>query len=350
MRSLSDDRRLGVGFASALISAFSFGLSGAIARPMLESGWTPGAVVTLRIALGALVVLPFGVVSLRGRWSLLRRTTGTVIAYGLLAVAGAQFCYFSAVQSMQVGPALLIEYTAPAAVVLWLWVRRAQRPSAVTGVGVGICAVGLVLVLDLLSSATAVSGTGVAWAFGAMVGAAAYFLISADDDSGLPPIALATAGLVVGAVVLGLLGAVGAMPMRVGAGDATYAGVAVSPWAAVPVLGVVTAATAYVTGVLGARRLGPRVASFVGLSEVLAGVIWSWVLLAELPRPIQFGGGALILLGVVAVKLGERSGEQRGDDRDDRDGDERGDQRAVAGEHHPALVPGGVDEDVLRGR
>lgn len=346
MGSMGDDRRVGVGLAIALVSAFSFGRSGAIARPMLESGWSPGAVVTLRIALGALVVLPLGVASLRGRWSLLRANAATVVAYGLLAVAGAQFCYFSAVRSMQVGPALLIEYTAPAAVVLWLWVRRSQRPSAVTALGVGICAVGLVLVLDLLSSATTVSGTGVAWAFGAMIGAAAYFLISADDRSGLPPLTLATAGLVVGTVVLALLGLVGAMPMTVGTADVAYAGVEMSPWLAVPVLGVITAATAYVTGVLAARRLGPRVASFVGLSEVLAGVIWSWALLAELPRPVQFGGGALILLGVVAVKLGE----ERGDDGDDRDRHDGGDQGAVSSEHHPALVPGGVDEDVLRGR
>lgn len=343
---MGHDSRFGVGLVIALVSAFSFGLSGAIARPMLESGWSPGAVVTLRIAVGALVVLPVGVASLRGRWSLLRRNAATVIAYGLLAVAGAQFCYFSAVRSMQVGPALLIEYTAPAAVVLWLWVRRGQRPSAVTGAGVGVCALGLVLVLDLMSASTAVTGTGVAWAFGAMVGAAAYFLISADDRSGLPPLALAAAGLVVGTVVLALLGAVGAMPMTVGTADVAYAGVEMSPWVAVPVLGVVTAATAYVTGVLAARRLGPRVASFVGLSEVVAGVVWSWVLLAELPRPVQFGGGALILVGVIAVK----SGEKRGDDGDDGDGHDGGDQGAVAREHHPALVPGGVDEDVLRGR
>lgn len=342
---MGDDGRLRAGLTFAIVSAFSFGLSGAIARPMLETGWSPGAVVTLRIAIGAVAAAPFGVRALRGRWHLLRRTATTVAAYGLLAVAGAQFCYFSAVQTMQVGPALLIEYTAPAAIVLWLWVRRGQRPSAMTAVGVGVCAVGLVAVLDLTSSA-GVSGVGVAWAFGAMIGAAAYFLISADDDSGLPPLALATAGLVVGAIVLTVLGLVGAMPMRVGHGPVEYAGVTMSPWVVVPVLGVVTAATAYVTGVAGARRLGPRVASFVGLSEVLAGVVWSWALLAEVPRPVQFVGGVLILVGVVAVK----SGEKRGDDGDHGDGHDGGDQRTVPGEHHPALIPGGVDEDVLRGR
>ena len=71
-------------------------------------------------------------------------------------------------------------------------------------------------------------------------------------------------------------------------------------------LGSVTAAIAYVTGIGAARVLGSRLASFVALSEVVAGVAWAWVLLDELPGPWQLGGGVLILAGVVGVKLGER--------------------------------------------
>jgi drug/metabolite transporter (DMT)-like permease len=36
-------------------------------------------------------------------------------------------------------------------------------------------------------------------------------------------------------------------------------------------------------------------------------VVWAWLLLDELPRPVQLLGGVLILAGVVAVKLGERT-------------------------------------------
>ena len=122
------------------------------------------------IALAALVVLPFGLAALRGRWSLLRRNAGLVTLYGVLAVAGAQFCYFAAVVHMQVGPAILIEYTAPAAVVIWMWLRHGQRPGPVTLVGAVLAAAGLVLVLDLVSGAQ-LSVPGVLWALGAMVGA-----------------------------------------------------------------------------------------------------------------------------------------------------------------------------------
>nr|WP_183592155.1 DMT family transporter [Nocardioides soli] len=298
--------RLPAGLAFAVVSATTFGLSGPLARPLLESGWSPGAIVLIRISLAALVVLPFGLLALRGRWGLVRRNASLILLYGTIAVAGAQFCYFSAVQHMQVGPALLIEYTAPAAVVAWMWLRHGQRPGRVTLVGAGIAAVGLVLVLDLVSG-VGLSAAGVLWALAAMVGAATYFVISADEDNGLPPMALAAGGLLVGGGVLGLAGLVGVLPMRRATAEVAYAGTDVAWWVPLVLLGVVTAAVPYTTGIAAGRRLGSRLASFVALLEVVAAVVFAWLLLDELPRPVQLLGGVLILVGVVGVKLGERT-------------------------------------------
>ncbi|TWH01637.1 threonine/homoserine efflux transporter RhtA [Nocardioides sp. J9] len=301
-------RGAGAGLALALVSAATFGLSGAFARPLLDSGWSAGGIVLLRIAVGALAVLPLGLRAMRGRWGLLRPALPTVVLYGVLAVAGAQFCYFSAVRTMEVGPALLIEYTAPAAVVLWMWLAHGERPGALTIGGAVVAAIGLLLVLDLFSGAD-FDLVGAAWALGAMVGAAAYFIISADDRSGLPPMALATGGLVVGGLFLGLLGLVGLMPVASASTHVEYAGVEVAPWVAVLALGLVTAALAYGTGIAAIRRLGSRLASFVALSEVVLAVLWAWVLLGQLPGVVQLLGGVLILAGVVGVKLGERTVE-----------------------------------------
>ncbi len=151
--------------------------------------------------------------------------------YGLLAVAGAQFCYFSAIDYMQVGPALLIEYTAPAAVVRWLWLRHGERPGPITLGGAGLCVLGLMLVLDLLSGAD-LSLTGVLWALGAMVGLATYFIINSDDSVDLPPLSLAAGGLVVGGAALGLAGLVGLLPMSASGSDVAYGGPRPRPAAA----------------------------------------------------------------------------------------------------------------------
>jgi drug/metabolite transporter (DMT)-like permease len=162
-----------------------------------------------------------------------------------------------------------------------------------------------VLVVGLASGAQ-VSVAGVLWALGAMVGCSVYFLLSADNGRGLPPLTLAAGGLVVGAALLGLLAAAGLLPMAVADVPAAYHGVQIAWWVPLLLLGLVTAAMAYSLGIAAIRRLGSRVASFVGLTEVLAALGWAWLLLAELPSTVQLLGALLIVGGVVAVKLGER--------------------------------------------
>jgi drug/metabolite transporter (DMT)-like permease len=298
-----DTRGLG-GLGLAVASAASFGTSGALASGLMDAGWSAAAAVAVRISVAALVLLPLAWRALDGRWHLLRAEWRTVLAYGLVAVAGCQLAYFTAVRHMEVGPALLVEYTAPVAVLLWTWLRHGQRPSRVTAAGGALAIGGLVLVLDLVSGAD-VSATGLAWALVAMVGAAVYFVLSAGE-SALPPLVLAAGGLVVGAVTLLLAGAVGAVGLAASTDRVDYAGTHVPVWLPVAALGVVSAAVAYVTGIGASRRLGSRLASFVALTEVLFGLVFAWLLLRELPGPVQLAGAVVVLAGVVLVKLGER--------------------------------------------
>lgn len=296
--------RTGAGLAVALGAALSFGMSGAWARGLIDAGWTPGAAVTARIWVAALVLLVPAVLALRGRWGLLRRNAGMIVAYGLLAVTATQLCYFQAVAVMDVGIALLIEYTAPVAVVLWLWLRRGEQPTRRSILGAVVAFLGLVLMLDVLTGARVDVG-GIFWALAAMVGAATYFVLSAREDTGLPPIVLAAAGLLLGGVGLTLAGIVGVLPMAWSFADVGYR-FGTLPWF-VPVLaiGVLATALAYVLGIASTRMLGSRLASFIALAEVVAALLFGWLLLGQLPAPVQLVGGVLVLAGVVIVKLGE---------------------------------------------
>jgi drug/metabolite transporter (DMT)-like permease len=95
------------------------------------------------------------------------------------------------------------------------------------------------------------------------------------------------------------------VPLRFAGGDVTLLGHPVS-WL-VPLLGLslAAAAIAYVTGIAAARRLGAKLGSFVAMAEVLFAVAFAWILLHQEPAVTQFLGGALILLGVIAVRLDE---------------------------------------------
>lgn len=295
---------VGAGLLVALGAAFSFGMSGAWARGLIDAGWTPGAAVTARVWVAALVLLVPTILALRGRWVLLRRNAGMILAYGLLAVTATQLCYFQAVAVMDVGIALLIEYTAPVAVVLWLWLRRGEKPTGRSILGAVIAFVGLVLMLDILTGARVDAG-GILWALAAMVGAATYFVLSAREDTGLPPIALAGVGLLLGAFGLTVAGLAGVLPMTFSFGEVAYRFGSV-PWF-VPVLaiGLLATALAYVLGIASTRMLGSRLASFVALAEVIAAMLFGWLLVGQLPEPVQLLGALLVMVGVVVVKLGE---------------------------------------------
>lgn len=303
-RVVGPAHRIRTGLLLACLSAASFGMSGALATPLLDQGWSPGAVVLIRVAIGALLLTPFGLRALRGYGATIRRNLLVIGLFGLLAVAGAQFCYYSAVRYMAVGPAILIEFSAPAAVVLWMWLRHGHRPGPLMLVGAAVAAVGLMCVLDIFTAGS-LSTTGVLWALGAMLGNAAYFIINGNEEDALPPIGLAWLGMLAGGALLAALGGLGLLPMQVTAGSVELAGTTTPWWLPLALLGVMSAAVSYGTGVGAARLLGSRLASFVGLLEVVMSVVFAWLLLGEVPGEMQALGGALILAGVVAVKLGE---------------------------------------------
>ncbi len=294
----------GSGLGLAVLSAATFGTSGTVGTSLIDAGWAPVSAVTARVAVAALVLTPFAVTQLRGRWALLARSARTVSAYGVIAVAGAQFCYFSALSHLSVGVALLLEYLGTVLIVGWLWLRRGQRPRPLTVTGAGSAVLGLVLVLDLTGTHR-LDPVGVLWGLGAAVGLAVYFLVSADTDTALPPLALAWSGLAVGAVTLAALGATGVVHEQAPRVDVSVAGYRISWVLPVLWLSVVAAVVAYAAGIGAARQLGPKVASFVGLTEVLFAVGFAWAILGQVPARSQLAGGVLVLTGIVVVRVDE---------------------------------------------
>lgn len=295
---------LGSGLGIALFSSAVFGLSGSFAKALLESGWSPGAAVTARLTGAALILAIPAVMALRGRWHQLRDNWVTIGLFGLIGVAACQLFYFNAVERLSVGVALLLEYLAPVLIVLWLWAASRKRPRIPTFGGTVLSLAGLVLVLDLTGTVK-IDVVGVLWGLAAAVCLAIYFFITAKKNDSLPPIVLASAGLMVGAAVMWLAAATGLLPMAFSTAD-TRLGSWIAPWwVALGGLVILATVLAYVSGIMAARALGSKVASFVSLTEVLFAVIWAWLLLGELPGTIQLLGGLLIVGGVAMVRLDE---------------------------------------------
>jgi drug/metabolite transporter (DMT)-like permease len=305
-----DHFRLGMTFA--LGSALTFSLSGPLAKALMDAGWSPTGAVTARMAVGAVAMAVFATIARPGWVREAFRHRTMVIAYGIFPIAGAQLCYYNAVAHLSVGVALLLEYTAPLIVVGWLWATTRCKPTNLTLAGVALAVAGIVLVLDVFAGAH-VNATGVAWALGAAVCAASYYVLSdkvaagGDDETSLNPITLAAGGLIVGGATTGALGVTGVMPLTFTTNDTVVAGLTMSPIVPVVALGVITTAVAYTLGIYGISRLRPRFASLVGLSEVLFAVLAAWLLLGQAITLTQAVGGAVVLVGLALARQGDRS-------------------------------------------
>lgn len=289
--------------ALALFSASSFGLSGSLARSLLDLGWSPAAVVAARVGGAFLILLIPCLVLLRRIGLPTRGQSLRMLAYGVVAIALAQLCYFSAVQYLSVGVALLLEYLAPIMLIAWHWARNHRRPTWSVLLGAGLSIVGLAFVLDLRDGLT-LNPIGVAWALGAAVCLSAYFLLSEDKGSDEPihPLLLTTAGTGIGASVLLAAAAAGMLPLAASTGTTILADRAVGWWLPALLLILVSAVLAYPSGIVAVRRLGSSAASFVSLTEVIFAVAFAFVLLGQRPGPMQLVGGVLILAGIALVQ------------------------------------------------
>jgi drug/metabolite transporter (DMT)-like permease len=226
-----------------------------------------------------------------------------MLVLGLLAVALCQLAFFSAVAYIDPSLALLIEFLGPVLLMLFTWAVSRRAPAWLTLAGAGVALVGLALVSGI--GGEALHPLGVLLALAAAVGNAGYWVAASNADSELPPIALAGLGLMVGGIVLGVASATGLLPFAVTDQPVLLAGRALPMWVVIVLLVLVATASAYVLGILGGRRLGATLASFVGYSEPMFGILWTAALLWLLPTPMQWLGAAAIIAGVVLVRIGQ---------------------------------------------
>jgi drug/metabolite transporter (DMT)-like permease len=260
--------------------------------------------VLVRLGGAAVILLAILAVARPGVLAAIRADGPALLLYGLLAMAGVQVAFFNALQYLPVTVALLLEYLGPILVIGWVWLVRGQPPGPRTVLGAAVALLGLTLVVQVWTG-TGLRWEGLAWGFAAAVCQAAYFLLADRAGSETPPLVLAGVGMTVGAVVVGLLGIAGVLPVviDIGATGVLLGGVDVGWPVAAGLLVVVSSVIAYLTGVAAIARIGAARGALVALLEVVASAVASWLLLGQVPTAVQALGGVLILTGVAFTNM-----------------------------------------------
>ncbi|MGH3434027.1 MAG: EamA family transporter, partial [Thermocrispum sp.] len=259
----------GRGLLFVLLSAVLFSSSGVLAKPVMLAGLTPQQVAAARIGLAAVILLA-GVALTRPSMLKVRRGDWPLLAgFGLLGVAGAQLLYFVAASRIPVGVAILLEFTAPVLIALWVrFVRRVHLPRALYG-GIALAMTGLTLVaqvwqglrLDLL---------GIGAGLLAAVCASAYFLLGERGMTSQHPLGMVTWGISFGAIAVCAVSPPWTWPSEKLALTVEFGPWTPPVWAMLLAVAVISTVLAYLTGLFALRHLPAPVASALGLAEPLA--------------------------------------------------------------------------------
>jgi drug/metabolite transporter (DMT)-like permease len=289
-----------------VLASFCFGTSGPLAKPMMNAGVGPEQVASARIGLAMVILLVVVGLTQPAALRIRRDDWRLVLAYGLVGVAGVQLLYFAAVSRIPIGIAMLLEFTAPILVALWVrFVRRTVLPAQ-AWLGTWLAMLGLAMVAQVWQGLR-LDAVGLLAGIGTALGAAAYFLLGEHGVSTVAPLGLVTWGMVVGAAAISLIAPPWTLPIEI-LDDTTKFGPWHPPvWTLLVAVAVISTAMAYLLSISAMRHIPSTVVSVLALVEPIVATVAAWALLGQTLTAVQISGAAVLLAGATLVQLASRA-------------------------------------------
>jgi len=267
----------------------------------MEGGLSAWRLTQIRTAGAFLILFLYVYVKNKSSLRIKRKELPILIAFGVFGFAAVNLFYFLAIQRLNVGIALIIEFTAPIWIALWMRFIQKKVVSKLMWWGLVIGLTGLVLIAQIWRGST-LDGLGVLFAVLDAFALALYFLV--------------------GEKLVGIKSSEATMAWGLGVSSAFFA--IIQPWWTFPfeqlqsviqltgrlseisvptyylVLWVIIFGTAipYFLVLTGLRGLSAATTSAIGMSEPVFGGIFAWIFLYEKLNFIQSVGAIVVLVGI----------------------------------------------------
>ena len=133
-------RRPRLGYLLAAVAALMFAVNGSLARYLLDDGVSAAHLSQLRVTVAFVLLAGALVLVDRRRLRIARADVPRMAWLGLAGVAIVQLSYFLAIERLPISVALVIQFTGPAMVLLWLRLAhgRRLRPSLYGAVALSV--------------------------------------------------------------------------------------------------------------------------------------------------------------------------------------------------------------------
>ncbi len=283
-------------------AALLYSINGIVSKWVMEAGLSPWRLTEIRTTGSLLALLIY--LGAKGRLHLLRPAPGELpllILFGVIGIAAVQSFYFFSILKLHVSIALIIEFTAPIWIVLYL--RFVKKTKIANSMWLGLVAafIGLILVGEVWNGLT-LNGLGVISSFFDALSLAAYFLLGRKLGRTRSTDTMLVWGFGITTVLYAIVQPWWSFPFHIFKEQVNlnghFSGDHLPGWLLLTFVILIGTVLPYLFTLAGINALSPQVASIIGMLEpVLAGV-FGWVLLRETFTTIQLIGAAVVLVGI----------------------------------------------------
>lgn len=295
-----------------VLSSFFFATTGVLAKLIIAGGISPLRLTQIRVTGVFIAMLLFVLITNRRALKITREELPNLILMGIIGIAGVQAFYFFAVTRMPVSITLVIEFTAPIWIALFIRFFKKQIVKPMMWWGIGTALAGLLLVTEIWSGLK-LDGLGVIAAFIDALALAYYFLRLESTVKIRDGLSLLVYVFGFAALALAIIQPPWTFPTEIFTTNLSLE--ELSPgnfmigWQLIAILIVFGSITPYLFITYGIKRVPASQASVIAMLEpVIAGAI-AWIVLSEALTPLQVIGGGTVLAGIYLTeraRLGAR--------------------------------------------
>ena len=295
--------------AFLVLGAFAFAFNGVVSKLVLADGLSAWRLTQIRCTGAFLILLIY--VAIRNWKSLLttRVELGWLAAYGIIGFALVQVGYFIAIGRMPISIALIIEFTAPIWIVIYIRFIRKKFVPPMMWLSLALGFSGLLLVGQVWKGLT-LDGIGVIAAFLDAFALAAYFLLGEKLVALRSTETLTVWGLGFASLVWAIATPVWSFPFSIFSENINLLGIfkeqSLPGWVLIAWIIVMGTIVPYLLILTGLKQLSASTSSVIGMLEpVIAGVIaWWW--LNDTFTAIQLIGGTVVIAGIILADRARR--------------------------------------------
>ena len=295
-------RRPALGYAMVLMAATLWAVNGTVSKVILTSGDVTSERLTEVRATGAFLLL-FAVLLVWRRQTLRvsARELPFLVAFGVGGLAFVAWFYFVAIERLEIGVALLIQYIAPVLVALWARYVLHENVRRRIWAALALSIIGLSLLLQLWQGLE-LDRVGLLASAGAALTFALYILMADRGIRRHSTSSLLAYGFLFAAVFWAIVQPWTSFPWELLDDSVSLLGrlesIELPVWLLMAWMVVLGTIVPFGLLVAALRHITPTRAGILAMFEPVAGTIVAYAWLREELAPAQLVGAAVVLAGI----------------------------------------------------